>query len=262
MDTKIAFGITTFLRDHLMMECVKTTVNAVPLNSVILVADQGRESEEKKVFVEKHKSVKCTLLPFDCGLSAGRNFLVKQAKELGCEYIVIGADSIFVDESMIYVEELTRCMETSNIDLIGFDLKNRIPWEAFVELIPGKYFELDFVRTKQGAFNSQNVKLIQNDANALIYKCELVKNFFIAKVDALLECPWDEDLKLFEHEDFFWRFKKAGKTVAWTQYCSGSYVDQKPPDYKQYRSRMYSEFKNILQKKYDITGWINYKNYR
>ena len=201
MNNKIAFGITTFLRDHLMMECVKASINYTPQNSIIIVADQGYKTGEKAQFKAKHKRVQYNYIPFDCGLSAGRNFLVKKAKELSCKYIVIGADSIFFEESMQYIDIVTRCLEDTDFDLIGFDLRNRIPWEAWINLIPGKGFELDFLRRKTGEFNQREnyQPYIRDNNTCVVYPVELVKNFFLAKVDALLECPWDEDLKTCFH---------------------------------------------------------------
>ena len=143
---KTVVGITTFLRPDLVKRCVATIRVARP-NLDIIVVDQNKEP----VIIEYEKC-KVFSVPFDCGLSASRNFLVKKAKQLGYENIIIGADSIFFGSDMSNLDLAERTLEDGEFELIGFNLKNRIPWEAWITLIPGKGFELDFLRKKNGNF--------------------------------------------------------------------------------------------------------------
>ena len=98
------------------------------------------------------------------------------------------------------------------------------------------------------------------DSGLFVWRCDICRNFFLAKTETLLRVKWDEDLKLCEHEDFFWRYKQAGYKVYWTGDISGKYIDFKPPEYVKMRTRMYTVFRKVLQKKYGIRGWVIYKN--
>lgn len=203
MEPRIAIGITTFLRDSLLKECLKSVMYNVPKNTIIMVADQGHVTEEKTKWMSAHPNIQYYQLPFDCGLSEARNFLVKQAKDLGCETIVISADSILFNDSMKNLNILARCIEDNEFDLIGMDLENRIPWEAWIDLIPGECFELDYLRKKDGTFNRipDYVPYVRANGQCVIYPVELVKNFFVARVDSLLDSPWDKELKTCFHPD-------------------------------------------------------------
>lgn len=272
--SKLAICITTFLRDDLLYKTIQSVVARHTKDCVILVGDQGRGDDKKAQWITdmEHKlggNFFYRQFPFDCGLSAGRNRLVQLAKEKGCDLCLISADSIAFKDMRRLSTVIASVLE-AEFDLIGLNLENRIPWEAkTLNLIEGDSFELDFLRTKRGQYNDHAVgRTIDKNLSAgrvvdgvVAYPCELVKNFFVARTDALLASPWDENLKLFEHEDFFYRFKQAGFKVAWTPDVTGEYVDHKPADYNRYRQRMYTEFKAILQKKYGIKGWITYKNY-
>ena len=45
-----------------------------------------------------------------------------------------------------------------------------------------------------------------------IARCDYVGNCFVAYRDILQAIRWDEELKVEEHWDFFWRAKLAGST--------------------------------------------------
>ena len=254
MKPKIAIIYTTFLREELARETLKSITDNWRDDFVLLIADQG-DSSKKPFYFEKlypGKAIGYNKLPFDCGVSLARNMLVQEAMDRGIKYCILTADSIeFTPETVKKLNLAIDFLESIyKVGILGFDLNNRIPWEYDMEL--GKE---DFILTK-------NTITYKDETTGLsVKKCDICRQFFIAKTEALQQVRWDNDLKTADHEDFFWRFKQAGYGVFWTPDISGNYIDCKPPEYAIYRKRMYKEFRKILQKKYNITGWVIYKKH-
>lgn len=246
---KIAIIYTTFLRDKLFYRTINSILANWRENFVLLIADQSPTKEKIDWILEKaenNSQIKYYPLLFDCGLSYSRNFLINIVKKLNIPYSLITADSIEFNENSIKLEPLTKILKEGKANLIGLGLNNRVYWEYYMKLDPN-HFRLikseDFIEIN-------NIKY---------KKCDIVKNFFLAETDILSKVKWDNDLKLSEHEDFFWRFKQNGFKVLWTDYASANYIEYKPQEYKKYRQRMYKEFRDILRKKYNIKGWVTYE---
>ena len=65
-----------------------------------------------------------------------------------------------------------------------------------------------------------------------------------------------------EHETEFLQFKENNVEVYYTDKISAEYIDEKPPEYKVMRNRLYSEFVEkmckIMKMPRNVTGWIDY----
>lgn len=249
---KIATIYTTFLRPELVKQTLSSYIKYLP-NSIILVGDQGKEEDKIKDICNSLNSnrIEYVKLPFDSGLSYGRNFLVERAKTLNIPYCIVTADSI----ALIKEYDLQPIIDFLDSDklngTVGFDLQDRICWECDIDLIEGKYFSLDIPRKKPVIYN--NIKFQPVD---------LHRNFFIAKTDALFVNKWDNELKMCEHEDHAWRWKQKENNYKrfYTDSIKGKYINFKPTNYNSFRDRMYNEFMTILREKYNITGWVVYSD--
>ena len=81
---KIAILLTTFLRDKLLEDSLISIKKNYNSDWTILIADQNEVLTKDKYYFLKHNikdfvSYKHHKLPFDCGLSKARNFLVQDA---------------------------------------------------------------------------------------------------------------------------------------------------------------------------------------
>lgn len=258
---KIAIIYTTFLRDSLEKKTIQSILDNWNENYILLIGDQGVENKDtKNEFYNNlnNKNIYRYILPFDYGLSASRNFLVEKAKELNCKYCFLTADSIkFLQpyDLQIVIDFLE---EDPRRGIVGFNLEKRICWEGDLEL-KEKFFYLDAPQRE-----------FINFKNIIFQPVDICRNFFLAKTKCLLDNKWDNNLKLLEHEDFFWRLKNnyisfieefgtdiyQPYQVFYTKYIKGEYIEDKPKEYLKYRNRMYNEFKKKLEAKYNfIFGW-------
>ncbi len=260
---KIAIIYTTFLRDELMKKTIQSICDNWNDNYVLLIGNQNKETTEIESWLWKQyyslpdyydtpkgkiKVLNHYKLPYDCGLSYARNYLVDKANEMGIKYCILSADSIeFTDKY-----DFTSCIKVlegrRDLSIIGLGLKDRQAWEKKLTL-------------KSDGFHISNAKDMIIREHIDFKVCDVVKNFFIAKTIALYNIKWDDELKLCEHEDFFWRLKQAHHSVYFTDSIEAQYHPDKPQTYAVMRNRLYSTFSKILKKKYNITsfgGWIKY----
>ena len=249
---KVAILITTFNRDELLYKAIQRLVDLNLKDCIVLVGDQGNISEDKRNYYNNLKSEKFDWieLPFDCGLSYGRNRLVELAKEKDCEYCIVSADSIVFNKSLKNIANLFYLFDNNKkLGKIGFQLNNRIGWEGWLSIIKNESFKLEFI--------DKSKYKIDNVINAKIIPCNICKNVFIAKTESLIDIKYDENLKLMEHEDHCIRYYNKYLTL-WTDLISADYINFKPESYNIYRRRMYGEFMKVLLKKYNFKKWILY----
>jgi len=247
---------TTFLRDELMYRTIQSILDNWNKDYMLFVGNQSfKDSDNTDGFRELHDNIKNPHyhpieyfnLPYDCGLSFARNFLVKRAYEQGFKYCLITADSIEFTSNYNF-EPIIEFLEQNNKRaIVGFDLRGRVYWTCDMKLIPDKHFLLDM---------PQREPILYRDIK--FQSCNVTKNFFLAKTEALVNIGWDNNLKLSEHEDFAYRVKQADYEWFYTNIVSANYIDNKPLEYMQLRQRMSNEFREILKKKYNISGWVQY----
>lgn len=247
---KIGIILTMIERDKAFFMALKSIINTMQDNWMVIAGYQAKN----KVIEFSHPQIYTYSLPYNYGISSARNDMIIKAVALGCDYVLLTADSIRFNESMKDIKYLAPCF--NKYDLIGLQLDNRVSWEAKLNLIEKQSFELDFI-TKNQKDNIWNV----GDKVFNVWDCDIVRNFWLAKTEAITKVPYDEQLVACEHEDFFWRFKGMNWSVGCTNLCSGTY--EKPentPKYDEIRSTNFRIGRQRLLNKYSLKGWVSYKN--
>jgi hypothetical protein len=250
MNYRIAILITTFLRDNLLYKTLQTIVDNYSKDCIVLVADQGYSDSEKDITIDYYKSqipLEYYKLPFDCGLSYARNFLVNKANEMNIPYILMGADSIQFTQIYNFQPFIEFLDQGVKRGIIGFDLKgSKCPWEFLIELTPNGI-----------KFTSSNNYITIN--NIKFKKVDICRNIFIAKTQTLIKI-WDEEMKLCEHELAFLEYKKRGYEVYWTNSISFKKIlTHTSEEYQTYRKR-FQDYQKILKQKLHISTWIIYSS--
>jgi len=237
---KTAIIFTTFLRDELAKKTIHSIARYIKPEYVLLIGDQN-PSEYKK---HEYSDFLYYPLPKDCGLSFARNYLIQRAHLMEIPYILMTADSIEFTQDY-NLEPLIAFLDSEEkIGKIGFNLNNRIPWEFNMNL--------------KDSFELTISKEFKEFDKIKFHKVDICRNFFLGKTKAFVTIPYDNQLKLMEHEDHCWRFKQGGWETYYTDAVVANYIKFSNPSYDKYRQRMSKEFRPILLKKYGIKQWVSY----
>jgi len=234
--SKIAMCLTTFLNDNSLACSVASILNNWNMKYMLLIGDQCPSDEKANVY----SNFMYYDLPYDCGLSYSRNFLVQKAKELNCDYCLITADNIYFTQQYDFSPIIDFLESDPNNGIVGLNISYRWMYNLSIEnkewkLIPNvelkRYKEIDY------------------------YRYDLIPNFFIAKIQCLLDNKWDDNLKMSEHLDFFWRLKiNTNYKVYYTNYINAKRIPCREGDYGKMRQRhLTNEFRSLAWAKYGLT---------
>lgn len=243
---KIAIIITTFERDELLLQSVQSVLLNRPPSSEIYIIDQSPTKQKIEYYSIFAHYIHA---PYNCGLSYSRNLGVELARRDGCTHILISADSILFDATMVKCGEMVALLDM--YDIVGMQLNNRIEWEAKLKLVPGEHFELHFIDKSIPTIEIGEFKAFDVD---------ICRNFFIAKTEVFDKVKWDEDLRLGEHECFFHFCQQNNIKVGWCPNCTGNYIGVKDGKYADFRRKNFNEGLKTMKKKMGISGWCVYKN--
>jgi hypothetical protein len=241
---KVGIILTSIERDELLFKALRSILNNLQENFMVIVGYQGH-----KEITFSHPQVYIYQLPYDCGISFARNDMIEKAHAFGCDYVLLSADSIMFNESMKNLNFVIEQMGKEGYDLCGLNLMNRIGWEASLKLIPNQSFELDFIFPWE-------------KEEQLLIPCDIVRNFWIAKTESLLKVPYDNNLIMCEHEDFFYRYKESGFKVCCTNMVNGLYEKNEncTPKYNEIRRINFYNGQQRLKQKYNLKTWITYQH--
>jgi hypothetical protein len=239
--------VKTFLRDKSLFHYVQTLKEQHPKIHII-VADDGNCSTEKEQKLLSMGVDRYIQLPWNVGLSAGRNTLLD-----ACEtpFALFGDDDFSFDANS-HLENLRLLMAVSDI-AAGRVLQKgehgyvkRGEWLNFggdLKEIGGKMYHVPLsgkLQTYQGI---------------LYEKLDLPLNFFIGRVDVLRQVKWDVALKVgYEHEDFFLRTKEANLRVVICPDVAANHqeVDELNPEYTKVRTD-YTQYYQYFTEKWGRT---------
>lgn len=248
INSKIAILYSTFLRDDLMYKTVQSIIDNWKHYYVLLIADQGNKTEKKNDFYKsiEQGNIFHWYLPYNCGISYSRNFLIDKATESHYEFCLLSADSIEFTSLYYFNHYLEFLKNNKNAGIVGFDLENRIPWECYIkktntfELYPSEiYVDYNYLRLKQ---------------------IDICRNFFLAKTEVFNQVRWDESLKASEHEDFFYRLKKeTDYKVYYSPLIQAKYINFPHPEYDKIRKENFIIGRKLAMQKWNLNGLFRVK---
>jgi len=244
--SKVTAVIKTFIRDEALFYCIKTLKTSYP-SIHIIVADDGYCTPEKGEKLKAMGVDKYIELPWERGLSAGRNRLIEAVET---PYILL-CDDDFSFSPECHLERLLELTEV--VDIAGGLVYNLRNW-VFCD--NGAGWDIT-----GGNFVTRNGKLSIDGKRGSTFwhkgiryeKADFVLNFFIAKTEVLRKVMWDERLKFsVEHIDFCLRAKDLGVTSG---RCLDSYVlhkvveDAFDPRYLQIKKN-YGQYRKLFAEKW------------
>lgn len=230
----------------------------------VLVGDDSEISSKEKIMKKFCKyNLQYFNLEKDCGLSAGRNFLLNKVQT---KYFVL-ADDDFVFDKKTNLERALQILEEKKLDIIGGYIRNykivKNNWDKFLVIIQKilKYeLPTNYIGTLKMEGSTFYADYIVHSFPEFV-ETDLVLNFFLAKTEIIKKIQgWDPELKLQEHTEFFYRAKLNNLKVGFTNELS---VQHHPFKLKGYNSKRNRNYTKVFMDKYKIDKIIaNYDDKR
>lgn len=187
-------------------------------------------------------------LPSDAGLAAGRNALLRAAKTLYVQLL----DDDFVLNAQSHLDLSAERLELfRHVGIVGAVIP--------ADIAKGWRFQ-GVISASKGAL------ILQRGNRGYLDGCDrvdYVPNVFMARRQAIIDAGgWDDELKLGEHEEFFWRMKAARKfeilscqfvgvqhnQFHWWEQMNSTVASKRQQDYVASRKRIYSFYAIALKK--------------
>ena len=247
-----AVGIKTFLREKTLFKTLGAIEEHFPYPYKLYIADDGTVTDGKagryrELEEAGHQIIR---LPFDSGISAGRNATVKRVGE---KYILIMDDDIRLVDSESLKRMLSVLEEDRSLGLVSgvLEEENGYPYGG-EEYCRGLRFEF-----RDGFLLRWPANSAIHSVNGSSYRtADQVVNFFLARRELFYDILWDGKIKVgWEHIDFFLTLAKTRWKAA---VCLDAKAIHAKPEhdftYNQHRCSMVSQY--FLQK-HGINGVLN-----
>lgn len=254
----ISIVIKTFQRQESLAKLLRS-LKKLNCQLPILIADDSRKPYRDKILSGfPDLDIHYYVLPFDSGLSAGRNFLLKKVKT---SYILVCDDDFRFDEKL-NLPEVMLSIEKNELDIAGGILFNYITVVGLrrffsVILKPHVFFRYvsgtPAISRYCGNFvvdaRSCILRISNKTQPIRVQNCDVVSNFFIGRTKSILAIEgWDENFKVGEHEDFFFRAMMNRLSVALVEDLSVRHYPVATKDYLRYRERAFDLKVNFPRK--------------
>lgn len=199
LDDKVTFIIKTCYRPKLAERLFLSIRKYYP-NIKVIICDDGQPKMNQELFDNNTKYIDTYV---DVGLSKGRNILVENVQT---EYLLLlDDDFVFYEETNI--ELLFNQFLKHQYDILSAQMLDFYDYESFKNM-SYKIREFKGIISKE----ENNLYVTNNKLNS--YNCyDFTINFFICKTQLLLENKWDDELKLLEHLEFFYRLKNKNPNI-------------------------------------------------
>ena len=201
----------------------------------IIVADDGPGGAP-------YPSATSLPLPYDAGLSEGRNALIAAANT---PYVLLLDDDFVFFHRTRLGPAFRVIRERPSIDILAGTVRDLPRYRVL-----GYYYRLQR--------NGTVLHYVNEPLESLgpLRRYDITPNFFIARVDRLKAVGWDPELKLAEHTDFFLRAHAAG--LATWHYPPLEILHarhQVDTTYQAMRSRG-SHYVSVMMKKHGLTDLV------
>jgi len=186
----------------------------------VIVVDDGRPDRR---FVAKYPDAAghCTVIhpeQFDVGVGIGRNLAVDAVQT---DYLFLLDDDHVVTQKL-NLDRLCKRFDDLDIDIVGV-----------CQGSGGRPTMLSIL------MNGQRIWIHRGETrrNGYVAWCDMSSNAFLARTETIRTLRWDEEIKTFEHWEFFYRAKLAQLQVAVAGDCFVKHAHAESEDYRRLRKR-------------------------
>lgn len=244
---KISFIVKTFKRYNCLEKLLESLYLFYP-DAEVIIADDNERLDRK--FYKKWDKATVIKLPFDSGLSMGRNEAIKASDR---EFIMLLDDDFIFTEQTDIAKLLTVIESDPRIGVVGGAcLENNRVVNYEHKLLFGD----NILRHLPDGDLYKRIDKVK-------YKfTECVLNFALFRRSVFRDIQWDNDLKLAEHIDFYLRFKKLDWLIAYAPQVKVIHNRIRDNNYKVWRGRgrdfsimMFK--KNKIRRMITVSGTVN-----
>jgi len=246
--SKLTFLIKTFNRSACLQNCI-SSIRTLSKNVPVIVSDDSDEiiKQRNRKIINSYTSIKYLDLPFNTGLSFGRNEMVKQ---VNTELCFLLDDDNYITTLDKIIKAVKFLEEYQQYDIVAAVCKQRgllynrqsIAYSGVFEEVGSNYIKI----------KPNHVK-IDNPYLDNLYETNLSLNLFLSRTDLLNQITWDDSLKLGEHEDFFIKLYKNNKHIT---ICYDMVVGEIMDERRKYPNNILIH--RTYTKKYNIRGEWTY----
>ena len=210
INNKVTICVKTLYRSKAIGKFVKDTREILP-NITIIISDDSDDDykleNQKSIYnaSPNDPNIIYIPLPYDSGLSKGRNECVKRVKT---PYTIITDDTRTIDNADSVYKLVDYLDKNKQYDIITGRIPNR-PYEKKFESV---YINNEKIDSKKEILKlmknlNNEIQIKENNINEInkegYYKTDIGVNTFISRTDILSKYPWNNNLKLHEHSYFF-----------------------------------------------------------
>jgi GT2 family glycosyltransferase len=241
--------IKTFLRPNCLQRLVDSILSRYP-NAHLNIADDGEPDESMRRYYKdlEARGHQIRLLPFNVGISSGRNSLVEASTRP--YLLLLDDDVVFTNQTRI--ETLTEVLEADqSLGVAGGSLLDRgteLRSYEFVMRIEDRLLHYYPIR--------RETRLIAGHA---CFDTEIVLNFCLFRREVLSTTRWDDSLKTNEHTDFFLRLAKTPWKVVHVPSVIADHHAESTAVYQNYR--MNSESEKHFNRKWKTGGFVYHQSH-
>jgi glycosyltransferase involved in cell wall biosynthesis len=255
---KLSVLIKTFDRKRSLVKLLRSLQRWHP-DLPVLIADDSKEPYRDEILSRfPQLNIQYYTLPFDTGLAAGRNYLLEK---ITTPYFLL-CDDDFVADHRVNLATTLMTIAQEQVDIGGGTLLNYTTVNSlrrFTRIMLTPSMAARFVLRKPSpCYYTGNYRIKDNHCTLSIsyqkpaeriHYCDIVCNFFIGKTASIKAIHgWDEQFKVGEHEDFFYRAKLRALKVAWLADFMIAHYPVANPGYLPYRQRA-GTFKRLFVEK-------------
>lgn len=193
---EVSLIIKTFERPRTLDRLLRSILSSPAVDCSILIADDSLRPATSDLF--GRENIQYFKLPYDSGISYGRNYLVERVNTPYC--VLLDDDFFFIPNTRLDI--LLDIVKHKGFDLVAgiYDGPHFGPGYGIIELTDKN------LTIKMGA----SPRMMLNGLP--VY--DMANNFFLAKTETLRDVPWDNRFKIYgEHTDFFYRYSSKYKVT-------------------------------------------------
>lgn len=196
MRGEVSIIIKTFERPRTLDRLLRSILSSPAGDCSILISDDSLHSINSNLF--ERENIQYFKLPYDSGLSYGRNYLVERVETPYC--VLLDDDFFFIPATRLDI--LLDIVSRRGFDLAAgkYDGPQWGPGYGILERT-GNDLSIKMGAAPRAMFNGLPVY-------------DFTNNFFLARTETLKDVPWDNRFKIYgEHTDFFLRYSAKYKVT-------------------------------------------------